>query len=50
MVYAIMHACERLDPRSVWGRPFVDLTFKEQARLVAYDNIRGKQDSTEQEN
>jgi hypothetical protein len=40
MRYLILRACERVDPRAVYGRPWDKLSFAEQKELLAFEWLR----------
>jgi len=41
----IFRACERLDPRAVFGKCFNDLTEDRQRALLGYDKLRLREDN-----
>jgi hypothetical protein len=38
--YLILRACERLDPRAVFGKAYNDLTTDEQLAFLGYEKLR----------
>lgn len=43
--YLILRACERLDPRAAYGKPFNELALEEQYQFLGYDKVRNHEDS-----
>lgn len=47
--YMILRAIERMDPLSVWGRPWDQLTRSQQVRLLAYSDLRLQEETEKPE-
>ena len=44
--YAMFRACERLDPRRLWGEPFMKLTPNQQRSLLGYTYLRDTEEAS----
>ena len=43
--YMILRAVERVDPVALYGKPWRDLKLKEQIELLAFSDIRQREDA-----